>query len=176
MPSRNVPRTSTPVTAPTLHSLDHSHAIRGPRRADGRARTHVSFNGSGAFHPKPAAAPGPARTVPGHFTLAHLVLAHLARTRSRVFGRLWRSQGQAIAVPAGVLGHRSCPVTGVLEMPSVTAHHLLGSGSSSASPANATRASVAGPWPRPPSGALAPSTRTANPACSRLASLRAARS
>ncbi len=174
--SGDVLRVSTPATAPTLHSPAHWRAIRGSRRTDGRARTHVAFNASGAFHPKPAAPPGPARTAPGHFALAHLVLAHLARTRSLVFGRLWRSQGQAIAVPVSVPGHQSCPVTGVLEMPSVTAHHLLGSGSSSASPANATRASVAGPWPRLRSGALAPSTRPANPASSRLASLRAARS
>jgi hypothetical protein len=175
-PGLGVSRTSTPVTAPTLDPPAHSRAIRGPRRANGRARTHVSLNGSGTAHPKSAAATGPARIAPGHFAPAHLVLAHLARTRSRVFGRLWRSQKQAIAVPAGAPGHQPCPVTGVLEMPSVRAHHLLGGDSSSTSPANATRVSVAGPWYRPRSGALAASTRTANPACSRLASLRAARS
>ena len=175
MSHRDVSRTSTPVTAPTLHSPAHWRAIRGSRRSKGRAQTHASFNGCGAFHPRPAALPGPARTLSGHFVLAHLVLAHPARTRSRIFGRLWRPQSQGLAAPVGVPGHQSHPVTGVLEMPSVRAHHLLGSGSSSAPPANATRASVAKPWPRPHSGVLAPSTRTANPACSGLAQLRCAR-
>ena len=122
------------------------------------------------------ARPGSDRTAPHHFVPGHLVLAHLARTRSCVLGPHWRFPVPVVIAHIRATALQPCQSTGVIEMPSITAHRLRGTAPSSTSPANATGASVAGPWPRPHSGAPAASTRTANPACSRLAQLRCARS
>ena len=68
-----------------------------------------------------------------------------------------------------------CQSTGVLEVPSITAHHLLGAPPSPPVPANTTKALVASPRCQPHPGAIAASTRPSNPACSGLAQLRCAR-
>ena len=122
------------------------------------------------------ARPGSDRTAPHHFVPGHLVLAHLARTRSCVLGPHWRSPVPVVITHIRAAALQSCQSTGVLEMPSITAGRPQGTPLSSPAPANAARAFVAGPRFRPHAGAIAASTRTANPACSRLASLRAARS
>jgi len=171
----NVQRASTSASTPTMQSSAQSRSLRSPRRVDTRNSPHVAIHSSGAVPPRPSGAPGLARTAPYRLLPGRLVLAHLARTRSRAFGRLWRSQVQAITARVGAPGHQPCPVTGVLEMPSFKAHRLRGATPSSTSPANATGASVPRPRPRPHSGAPAASTRTANPACSGLAQLRCAR-
>ena len=124
---------------------------------------------------KSSAAPGIDRTPSHHFVPGHLVLAHLARTRSSVPGLHWRSP-----VPNGTKHIRAaalqpCQSTGAIEMPSITAHRLLGTPLASPVLVHATRALVACPRTRPLAGAIAASTRPANPACSGLAQLRCAR-
>jgi hypothetical protein len=115
------------------------------------------------------------RTAPHHFVPGHLVLAHLARTRSCVLGPYWRSPWSVVTTHIRAAALQPCQSTGVPGMPSFIAHHLLGTPPSSPSPANTTRAHVAWPRFRPHAGAIAASTRTANPACSGLAQLRCAR-
>jgi hypothetical protein len=140
----------------------------------GSGRTSLPSTQSLSFRVLPR--PGADRTAPHHFVPGHLVLAHLARTRSCVLRPHWRSPVPVVITHIRAAALQPCQSTGVLEMPSITAHRLLGTPPSPPFPANATGASVAGPWPRPHSGAIAASTRTANPACSRLAQLRCARS
>jgi hypothetical protein len=122
------------------------------------------------------AAPGSHRTAPHHFVPGHLALAHLARTRSCVLGPYRRSPVKGVIPNIRAAALLPCQSTGILEMPIITAGRPQGTPLSSPAPANAARAFVAGPRFRPHAGAIAASTRTANPACSRLASLRAARS
>jgi hypothetical protein len=174
-PSGSVPRVPTPATSPASHPSTHARSLCGPRRADARIRAHAAVHGSGMFLPSSSPVPGAARSAPHHIVPGLLVLAHLARTRSFVFGRGLRSRVQGIAVSVGAHAHQPGPFTENPSMPSFTAHRLRGTVPSSTSPAKATGAAGAGFWPRPHSGALAPSTRTANPACSGLAALRAAR-
>ena len=150
-PAGHVPRVSTQGPAPTSHPSARSVSSRA------------------------LAAPGFDRTAPHHFVPGHLVLAHLARTRPCVSGPPSRSPVPVVAIPARAAVLKSCQSTGVLEMPSISAHRLLGTPPSSPFPTNATRAHVACPRFRPHAGAIAASTRTANPACSGLAQLRCAR-
>ena len=155
-----------PAPSPTGHVPGAS--TQGPRRTSQPSAQSVS---SEAF-----AAPGSHRTAPHHFVPGPLVLAHLARTRSCVPGLHWRSP-----VPTGIKHIRAaalqpCQSTGAIEMPSITAHRLLGTPLASPVLVHATRALVACLRFRPHAGAIAASTRTANPACSRLAQLRCARS
>ena len=150
-PTGQVPRASTQGPGPTSHPSAHS----------------VSS--------KASVAPGFDRTAPHHFVPGHLVLAHLARTRSRVLGPYWRSPSPVVTTHIRAAALQPCQSTGVLEMPSITVHRLLGTPPSSPFPTNTTRAHVAWPRFRPHAGAIAASTRTANPACSGLAQLRCAR-
>ena len=115
------------------------------------------------------------RTAPHHFVLGHLVLAHLARTRPCVFGSRCRSPVPVVTTRIRATPLEPCQSTGVLEMPSFTVHRLLGTPPPSPCPANTTGAHVACPRSQPHAGAIAASTRTANPACSGLAQLRCAR-
>ena len=124
---------------------------------------------------KASAAPAFDRTVPHHFVRGRLVLAHPARTRPCVFGPHSRTPVPVVTTPVRAAVLQPCQSTGVLEMPSFTVHRLLGTPPSSPFPANTTRAHVACPRFRPHAGAIAASTRTANPACSGLAQLRCAR-
>ena len=175
-PIGSVRCSSTPATGPTSRPRAHSRSVREPSSVDAGARTHIAINGPRACHPSSSAvAPGPAGTAPRHFVPGHLVLAHLARTRSHVFGRSWRAPVPAFTITSSAPGAAQGPVTGVLSMPSFPAHHLLGTPSSSPAPANPTRAFVAWQRSHPHAGAPAASTRTANPACSGLAQLRCAR-
>ena len=137
---------------PRSQRTAHAQTIRAPR-------------------PRHSSAP----SAPHHFAPGRLVLAHLARTRSFVFGRGLRSRVQRIAVSIGAHAHQPGPFTAVLSMPTFTAHRFRGTVPSSHSPANTTRASVAWLRARPKSGASAASTRPSNPACSGLAQLRCAR-
>ena len=155
-----------PAPSPTGHVPGAS--TQGPRPTLQPSAQSVSSTSS--------AAPGFDRVTPHHFVPGHLVLAHLARTRSCVLGLHSRSPVTGVTTHICAAALRPCQSTGVIEMLSITAHRLRGTASSPTSPANTTGASVAGPWPRPHSGAMAASTRTANPACSRLAQLRCARS
>ena len=116
------------------------------------------------------------RTAPHHFVPGHLVLAHLARTRPCVFDSHSRSPVPVVTIPVRAAALQSCQSTGVLEMLSFSVPCHLGTPTSSSFPANATGAHVACPRFRPQVDAIAASTRTANPACSRLAQLRCARS
>ena len=116
-----------------------------------------------------------ARTAPHHLVPGHLVLAHLARTRPCVFGPHSRSPVPVVTIPVRAAVLQSCQSTGVLEVSSITAHRPLCTPPSSPFPTNTTRAHVACPRFRPHPGAIAASTRTANPACSGLAQLRCAR-
>ena len=150
-PAGHVPRVSTKGPAPTSHPSAPS----------------VS---SWAL-----AAPGFDRTAPRHFVPGQLVLAHLARTRSRVLGPYWRSPSPVVTTHIRAAALQPCQSTGVLEMPSITVHRLLGTPPSSPFPPNTTGAHVAWPRFRPHASATAASTRTANPACSGLAQLRCAR-
>ena len=168
LPSGSVPGASAPFTPTASHPPTHARSIRGPRRVDARIRAHAVAHGTGVFVRRSAPVPGAARSAPHPIVPGLLVLAHLARTRSFVFGRLLRSQRQGIAVSVGAHPHQPGPFTGVLSMPSFTAHRLRGTVPSSTSPANTTRPSVAGPRSHPHSCAVAASTRTANPACSGL--------
>ena len=128
-----------------------------------------------AFLSSASATPGSARRAPHHFVQGYLVLAHLARTRPRVSGHHSRSPVPVATTYIRVVALQPCQSTGVLEMPSITAHHLLGAPPSPSVPANPTTALVASPRCRPHVGAIAASTRPSNPACSGLAQLRCAR-
>ena len=150
-PAGHVPRVSTQGPAPTSHPSARSVSSRA------------------------LAAPGLDRTAPHHFVPGHLVLAHPARTRSRVLGPYWRFPSPVVTMHIRAAALQPCQSTGVLEMPSITAHWLLGTPPSSPFPTNTTRAHVACPRFRPHAGAIAASTRTANPAYSGLAQLRCAR-
>ena len=150
-PAGRVPGASTQGPAPTSHPSARSVSSRA------------------------LATPGFARTAPHHFVPGHLVLAHLARTRPCVFGPRSRTPVPVVTTPVRAAVLQPCQSTGVLEMPSITVHRLLGTPPSSPFPANTTRAHVACPRFRPHAGAIAASTRTANPACSGLAQLRCAR-
>ena len=143
-PAGHVPRVSTQGPAPTSHPSARSVSSRA------------------------LAAPGLDRTAPHHFVPGHLVLAHLARTRSRVLGPYWRSPSPVLTTHIRAAALQPCQGTGVLEMPSITVHRLLGTPPSSPFPANTTGAHVACPRFRPHAGAIAASARTANPACSGL--------
>ena len=150
-PTGRVPGSSTQGSGPTSHPSAQS----------------VS---SEAF-----AAPGSHRTAPHHFVPGHLVLAHLARTRSCVLGPYRRSPVKGVITNIRAAALQPCQSTGAIEMPGITAHHLLGTPLASPLPMHSTRALVACPRTRPLAGAIAASTRTANPACSGLAQLRCAR-
>ena len=150
-PAAHVPRASTKGPAPTSH----------PSAPSVSSRT--------------VAAPGFDRTAPHHFVPGHLVLAHLARTRSRVLGPYWRSPSPVVTTHIRAAALQPCQSTRVLEIPSITVPRLLGTPPSSPFPANTTGAHVAWPRLRPHASAIAASTRTANPACSGLAQLRCAR-
>ena len=150
-PTGQVPRASTQGPGPTSHPSAHS----------------VSS--------KASVAPGFDRTVPHHFGLGQLVLAHLARTPSGVLGPYRRSLVKSVITNVRAAALLPCQSTGAIEMPSITAHRLLGTPLASPLPMHATRALVACPRARPLAGAIAASTRTANPACSGLAQLRCAR-
>ncbi len=143
-PAGHVSGASTQVPVPTSHSSAHSASS------------------------KASAAPRFARTAPHHLLPGHLVLAHLARTRSCVLGPHWRSPMPVATTHSRAAVLQPCQSTGVLEMPSITAHRLLGTPPPPPFPANATWALVACPRLRPHAGAIAASTRTANPACSGL--------
>ena len=146
-PAGHVPRASTPGPAPTSHPSARSVSSRA------------------------LAAPGFDRTAPHHFVLGHLVLAHLARIRSCVLGPYWRSPLPVVTTYIHAAALQPCQSTGVRDMPSFTVHRLLGTPPPSPFPANTAGAHVACPRFRPHAGAIAASTRTANPACSGLASL-----
>ena len=122
-----------------------------------------------------SAVQGFCRSTPHHFVPGHLVLAHLARTRSCVLGPYWPSPSPVVTTHIRAAALQPCQSTGVLEMPSITVHRLLGTPPSSPFPPNTTGAHVAWPRFRPHASAIAASTRTANPACSGLAQLRCAR-
>ena len=154
------------------HAPSHSTHVPGAPTQVPQATSHSSAH---SISSRSSTAPGSAHTAPHHFVPGHLVLAHLARTRPCVFGPHSRSPVPVVAIPARAALPKSCQSTGVLEMPSITAHRLLGTPPSSPFPANTTRAHVACPRFRPHAGAIAASTRTANPACSGLAQLRCAR-
>ena len=143
-PAGHVPRASTQGPAPTSHPSAPSVSSRA------------------------LAAPGFDRTAPHHFVPGHLVLAHLARTRPCVFGPPSRSPVPVVTTRIRAAVLQPCQNAGALEMPSFSAHSLLGTPPSSQSPANATRAHVACPRSRPHARAIAASARTANPACSGL--------
>jgi len=151
--------------SPAGHVSGASTLVPGP----------TSHSSAQSVSSKASAAPGFDRAVPHHFVPGRLVLAHLARTRPCVSGPRSRTPVPVVSTPvrAGVL--QPWQSTGVLEMPSVTFHRLLGTPPSSPFPANTTRAHVACPRFRSHAGAIAASTRTANPACSGLAQLRCAR-
>ena len=150
-PTGQVPRVSTQGPGPTSHPSAQS--------ASSKASVAAGFD----------------RTVPHHFVSGHLVLAHLARTRPCVFGPPSRSPVPVVTTRIRAAVLQPCQDTGALEMPSFSAHSLLGTPPSSPFPANATWAHVACPRSRRHAGAIAASTRTANPACSGLAQLRCAR-
>ena len=150
-PAGRVPGASTQGPAPTSHP--------SARAVSSRALVTPGFD----------------RTAPHHFVPGHLVLAHLARTRSCVLGRYGRSPLPVVITHIRAAALQPCQSTGVPEMPSFTVHRLLGTPPSSPFPANTTGAHVAWPRFRPHVGAIAASTRTANPACSGLAQLRCAR-
>ena len=143
-PAGRVPGASTQGPAPTSHPSARSVSSRA------------------------LATPGFDRTAPHHFVPGHLVLAHLARTRSRVLGPYWRSPWPVVTTHIRAAALQPCQSTGVPEMPSFIAPHLLRTPPSSPSPANTTGAHVAWPRFRPHADAIAASTRTANPACSGL--------
>ncbi len=155
-----------PAPSPTGHVPGAS--TQGPRPTSHPSAQSVS---SKAF-----AVPRFDRTAPHHFGPGPLVLAHLARTPSCVLGPYRRSPVKSVLTNIRAAALQPCQSTGALEMPSITASRPQGTPLSSPPPANAARAFVARPRFRPHAGAIAASTRTANPACSRLASLRAARS
>ena len=121
--------------------------------------------GLGALHSSraPRQRHGSARKAPHHFVQGNLVLAHLARTRPRLFGHHSRFPVPVATTYIRVVALQPCQSTGVLEMPSITAHHLLGAPPSPPVPANTTRALVASPRCRPHAGAIAASTRPSNP-------------
>ncbi len=129
----------------------------------------------GSAHCIPLERHGSARRAPRHFVQGYLVLAHLARTRPRLFGHHPRSPVPVATTYIRAVALQSCQSTGVLEMPSIAAHHLLGAPPSPRVPANPTSSLVASPRCRPHAGAIAASTRPSNPACSGLAQLRCAR-
>ena len=150
-PAAHVPRASTQGPAPTSHPSAPSVSSR------------------------PLAAPSFDRTAPHRFVPGHLVLAHLARTRSPVLGPYWRSPSPVVTIHICTAALQPCQSTGAPAMPSITVHRLLGTPPSSPFTANTTGAHVAWPRFRPHASAIAASTRTANPACSGLAQLRCAR-
>ena len=135
-------------------------STRGPEPT-----SHPSAQSSSA---SAVAARSIARTAPHRFVPGHLVLAHLARTRPCAFRSHWRAPVPVVTTHLRVAVLQSCQSTGIPEMPSFIAHHLLGTPPSSPSPANTIGAHVACPRFRPHAGAIAASTRTANPACSGL--------
>jgi len=139
------------------------------------APSSVGAPGSFAVPPSPSSTArlGPNR--PAFPAPDRIVLAHPARTRSSVLGPHGRSPS-----PVGTTHTRAAALqprqsTRVLEMPSITAHRVLGAPPSPPVPANTTRALVASPRFRPHARAIAASARPSNPACSRLAQLRCAR-
>ena len=150
-PAGRVPGASTQGPEPTLHPSAQSSSA------------------------KASAARGIDHTAPHHFVPGHLVLAHLARTRPCVFGSHWRAPMPVVTTHIRAAAIQPCQSTGVLEMPSIATHHLLGTPPSPPVPANTTTALVASPRCRPHAGAIAASTRPSNPACSGLAQLRCAR-
>jgi hypothetical protein len=150
-PAGHVPGASTQGHRPASHPSAQSHSSK-------------------AF-----AVPRFDRTTSHHFVPSHLVLAHLARTRPGVLGLPWRSSAPGGSKHIRAAALQPCQSTGAIEMPSITAHRLLGTPQASPLPMHATRALVACPRARPLAGAIAASTRTANPACSGLAQLRCAR-
>ena len=154
-----------PAPSPAGHVPGAS--TQGPRRTSHPSARSVSS--------RALAAPGFDRIAPHHFVPGHLVLAHPARTRSRVLGLYWRSPSPVVTTHIRAAALQPCQSTGVLEMPSITVHRLLGTPPSSPFPANTTGAHVAWPRFRPRASAIAASSRTANPACSGLAQLRCAR-
>jgi len=173
-PSGKVLHASAPVIEPTAHST----AIASKPRPSTCPRSHPNPRRIQRLRRVSSEVPYGAQrrsNRPKSLRPGRLVLAHLARTRSCVFARLLRSRGQSISVSVGAHAHQSGPFTGVLSMPSFKAHRLRGAVPSSSAPANTTGASAAGPCPRTHSRAVAASTRPANPACSGLAALRAAR-
>ena len=157
------------VTRPTPSPAGHV------LRASTKGPAPTSHPSAPSVSSRALAAPGLDRTAPHHFVPGHLVLAHLARTRSRVLGPYWRSPSPVVTTHIRAAALQPCQSTGVPEMPSITVHHLLGTPPSSPFPANTTGAHVAWPRFRPHASAIAASTRTANPACSGLAQLRCAR-
>ena len=154
-----------PAPSPAGHVPGAS--TQGPRRTSHPSAQSVSSEA--------LAAPGSDRTAPHHFGPGPLVLAHLARTRSCVLGPHWRLPVPAVTTNIRAAALQPCQSTGAIEMPGITAHHLLGTPLASPLPMHSTRALVACPRARPLAGAIAASTRTANPACSGLAQLRCAR-
>ena len=169
----------TPTVSCATVEMSVAHHAPSPAGHVSGASTLVpgptSHSSAQSVSSKASAAPGFDRAVPHHFVPGHLVLAHPARTRSCVLGPHYRSQVPALTTHIRAAGLQACLSTGVLEMPSFTAHHLLGTPPSPPIPAKTTGALVACPRFRPHAGAIAAFTRTANPACSRLAQLRCAR-
>ena len=145
-------------------------------RIDARTGTRIATHRHAQTIRAPRQRHSSARSAPHHFAPGRLVLAHLARTRSCVLGPYRRSPVKGVIPNIRAAALLPCQSTGILEMPIITAGRPQGTPLSSPAPANAARAFVAGPRFRPHAGAIAASTRTANPASSRLASLRAARS
>ena len=157
------------VTRPTPSPAGHVS------RASTQGPAPTSHPSARSVSSRTLAAPGFDRTAPHHFVPGHLVLAHPARTRSRVFGSHRRSPVPVVTTHIRAAAIQPCQSTGVLEMPSFSVHRLLGTPPSSPFPANTTGADVACPRLRPHAGAIAASTRPSNPACSGLAQLRCAR-
>ena len=157
------------VTRPTPSLAGH---VSGPSTQGPTPTSHPSAS---SVSSRALAAPSFDRAAPHHFVPGHLVLAHLARTRSRVLGPYWRSPSPVLTTHIRAAALQPCQSTRVLEMPSFTVHRLLGTPPSSPFPANTTGAHVAWPRFRPRASAIAASSRTANPACSGLAQLRCAR-
>ena len=143
--------------------------------ASTRGPEPTSHPSAQSFSARAVEARGIARPAPHHSVPGHLVLAHLARTRPCVFRSHWRAPVPVVTTHLRVAVLQQCQSTRVLDMPSFTVHRHLGTPPSSPFPANTIGAHVACPRFRPHAGAIAASTRTANPACSGLAQLRCAR-
>jgi len=144
-------------------------------RIDARTGTRIATHRHAQTIRAPRKRHSSARSAPQHFAPGRLVLAHLARTRSCVLGPRWRAPLPVFPAHFRAAGVQPCRSTGVLEMPSIAVHRLVGMPPSSPCPANTTRALVASLRFRPHAPAIAASTRTSNPACSGLAQLRCAR-
>jgi hypothetical protein len=161
---------ATSVMHPAPSPAGH---VAGPSTPEPRRTSQPSAQ---PMSSKPFATSRSHRSAPHHFVPGHLVLAHLARTQSCLLGPYWRSPVPNVNTHIRAAALQPCQSTGVLEVPSITVHRLLATPRSSPFPAKATRAHVACLRSRLHAGAIAASTRTANPACSRLAQLRCARS